>query len=385
MFPQDIKKTYQKVRSDTEKICHPLQKEDFVVQPVPYVSPPKWHWGHTSWFFETLCLQSTTKEAFHPLYSFLFNSYYESLGSKISQGSRGFLSRPTVNEILDYRHTIDKKMMHLLTNGTEIPSPIIKNTELGIHHEQQHQELLITDIKYILGHNPLYPEYSKEPLSITPPTGWISIPKGNYSVGHGEDSFCFDNERPQHTVYLVPFKIRSGLVTNNEFIEFINYGGYQNFSFWHADGWDWVQKNQILAPLYWQKKGQQWFTYSLEGLIPLEMDQPVTHVSYYEAHAFAQWKKCRLPTEFEWETACDHFDWGERWEWTQSAHLPYPGYQPPPGPLGEYNGKFMVNQMVARGASSITPQGHARKTYRNFFFPLLRWQYTGIRLASDNF
>ncbi|HEY9341084.1 MAG TPA: SUMF1/EgtB/PvdO family nonheme iron enzyme, partial [Hanamia sp.] len=283
-----------------------------------------------------------------------------------------------------YRRHVDEAMKHFLQ------SPISKEIEkilvLGFNHEQQHQELLMTDIKYILGNNPLFPPYvsslqKSENVLQPEENNFIKIEKGIYEIGYNGDGFCFDNELSRHPVYLVDYSISKKLVTNGEFLEFINAGGYSDFNYWHADGWDWVKNNHIVAPFYWHFMDGQWCHYTLEGLQLVDKDQPVNHVSYYEAAAFASWKGMRLPTEFEWEIAAQQLEWGRRWEWTESAYLPYPGFSKAPGAIGEYNGKFMVNQQVLRGASDVTSPGHSRITYRNFFQPNLRWQYTGIRLA----
>ncbi|HEY0769720.1 MAG TPA: SUMF1/EgtB/PvdO family nonheme iron enzyme, partial [Sphingobacteriaceae bacterium] len=257
--------------------------------------------------------------------------------------------------------------------------------EIGLHHEQQHQELLYTDIKFILGHNPLFPHY-KTDVRETPTNeydrSFVDISEGRYSIGHKKNTFAYDNEGGAHTVILKPFSIRKSLATNHEYLQFMQAGGYQTHDFWHSDGWAWVKENNIVAPLYWYFIEGTWYRYALSGLEKVNLEEPVTHVSFYEASAFASWLDMRLPTEFEWEAAADQFQWGLRWEHTNSAYLPYPGYTKPDGPVGEYNGKFMVNNMVLRGASAMTPENHSRKTYRNFFYPALRWQFNGIRLCK---
>ena len=377
---------YLFIRKYTEDICAPLKTEDYVVQPVVDVSPPKWHIGHATWFFETFILQSFMKEyvEFDPNYNFVFNSYYETVGARVIRTDRGNLSRPTVEDIYKYRKHVDEAMKQFLQK------PLSKEIEeimlLGFNHEQQHQELLMTDIKYILGNNPLFPPYKsslnqKEKIPQTAEPDFIKIEKGIYEIGHEGEGFCFDNELGRHPVYLGKFNISKNLVTNGEFLEFINEGGYTDFNYWHADGWEWVKTNHIVAPFYWHFMDNNWNHYTLEGLQPLVLNEPVNHVSYYEAAAYASWKEMRLPTEFEWEIAAKNFEWGTRWEWTESAYLPYPGFSKAPGAIGEYNGKFMVNQKVLRGASEVTSPGHSRISYRNFFYPHLRWQYTGIRLA----
>ncbi|MBL0745338.1 ergothioneine biosynthesis protein EgtB [Chryseolinea lacunae] len=373
------------VRKLTEEICAPLQTEDYVVQPTGDVSPPKWHLGHTTWFFETLILK-TYRECYaeyNPNFNFVFNSYYESLGTRVVRTQRGNLSRPTVDEIFRYRKHVDNAMVALLQQP--LADDLHYLITLGCHHEQQHQELLWTDIKFILGHNPLLPAYDENiHIEITappsPPSS-VAMMEGVYEIGYEGDAFCYDNELGRHKVYLPSYAIATSLITNEEYLAFIADGGYRNFVHWHAEGWDWVKTQGIEAPLYWYRQHDQWFHYTLRGFVPVDLQQPVTHVSYYEAAAFAVWSGKRLPTEFEWEAAAPNFAWGHRWEWTESAYLPYPGFVRAPGAVGEYNGKFMVNQKVLRGASAFTSPEHGRITYRNFFHPHLRWQLTGIRLA----
>lgn len=377
---------YQKVRALTETICTPLKTEDYVVQPIADVSPPKWHLGHTAWFFETFLLKPYLQnyQQFDPNYNFVFNSYYETVGTRVIRTDRGNLSRPAVEDIYRYRRHVDEHMGLLLENEELYQSN--KNIILlGLNHEQQHQELLLTDIKYILGHNPLFPAYSNENIALARPSltnNFVEMPEGVYEIGFTGDDFCFDNELKRHKVYLQSYKISTSLVSNVEYLEFINSGAYQNFKCWHLEGWEWVKQHQIKAPLYWYFIDNEWHYYTLQGLKPVNPDEPVCHISYYEAHAYATWAGKRLPTEFEWEAASSQFNWGQRWEWTESAYLPYPGFKKEEGAIGEYNGKFMVNQMVLRGASEITSPQHSRATYRNFFHPHLRWQYTGIRIAQ---
>ena len=385
-IPQHLSK-YQNIRKRSEDICLPLQIEDYVVQPVADVSPPKWHLGHTTWFFETFILKENSPgyQEYDPDFHFVFNSYYESLGARVIRTDRGNLSRPSVDEVYKYRKHVDQAMSEFLNNqqlSTEIETIFI----LGLQHEQQHQELLLTDIKYILGHNPLFPIYKKEeiPSSIlqNQENSFTSIPEGIYEIGYSGTGFCFDNECGKHKVYLAEFEIANDLVTNQEYLKFIESGAYQDFRFWHAEGWDWIKNNRIEYPLYWHKIDNKWFNYTFQGLQPVNLNEPVCHVNFYEAAAYALWANRRLPTEQEWEIGATYFSWNQRWEWTNSAYLPYPGFSKAEGALGEYNGKFMINQMVLRGSSEVTSPDHSRITYRNFFHPHLRWQYTGIRLAK---
>lgn len=380
----NLTERYQMVRNYSVEICAPLQREDYVVQPIVDVSPPKWHLAHCTWFWEEFILAKYVEgyKRFHPRYAFLFNSYYNAIGDRVLRLSRGNMSRPTVEEILEYRSYVDGHMNKLQKSTPQHVQDLI---ELGINHEQQHQELLFTDIKFILGHNPLFPPYRTDfqetMLNDTDHT-FRDITEGNYPIGYSGKGFSFDNEHGLHKVYLNPFSIRKSLVTNGEYQQFIKAGGYQNPQHWHSDGWTWVTENSIHAPLYWHQVEGEWMRYALSGFESIDPLEPVTHVSFYEAFAFAEWKKMRLPTEFEWETASAHFEWGKRWEHTNSAYLPYPGFAKADGALGEYNGKFMINQMVLRGASVVTPAGHSRSTYRNFFQPNQRWQFTGIRLCK---
>lgn len=377
---------FKTTRAASERICAPLQTEDYVVQPVVDVSPPKWHLGHTTWFFETflLAIYLPNYKLFNPNYGYVFNSYYESLGSRVVRTDRGNLSRPCVEDIYAYRHYVTSHMQQLLTNHfQEALLPVI---EIGIHHEKQHQELLLTDIKYILGNNPLQPVYGSltDEIFVDPTApAYCDMPAGIYEIGHNGSAFCYDNEQAKHRVFLETYTIANTLVTNAQWLAFIADGGYTNALLWHTEGWDWVQKNNIQAPLYWYVQDGVSMQYTLQGPAVVQFEAAVTHISYYEAFAFAQWSGMRLPTEFEWEAAQQRFNWGKRWEWTESAYLPYPNYKKPDGALGEYNGKFMVNQKVLRGCSIATPANHARHTYRNFFHPHLRWQFTGLRLAKS--
>ncbi|HLQ99683.1 MAG TPA: ergothioneine biosynthesis protein EgtB [Sphingobacterium sp.] len=377
---------FLETRRHTEEICKPLQIEDFVVQPAVFVSPPKWHLGHTSWFFEEFILKAYKPKyrVFHADYAYVFNSYYENVGKRVLRTNRGNLSRPSVERIYAYRRYVTKEISEFLDKG--LTAEIAEILEIGIHHEKQHQELLLTDIKYILGNNPLFPKYDdgfEENEVEVLAKEWLSVEAGVYEIGHeNRQSFCYDNELGTHKVYLHPFQISNKLVTNGEYLEFILAGGYEDFNLWHAEGLDWKELENINQPMYWHKIAGEWWQYTLQGLQKINVKAPLSHISYYEAFAYAQWRGVRLPTEFEWEVSQKYFSWGSRWEWTESAYLPYPGFQKAPGALGEYNGKFMVNQKVLRGSSVATPRRHARFTYRNFFHPPLRWQFTGLRLAK---
>ncbi|MEJ2492709.1 MAG: ergothioneine biosynthesis protein EgtB [Ignavibacteriaceae bacterium] len=409
-------KNYKQVRAFSEKLCEPLETEDYVIQTMPDVSPTKWHLAHTSWFFEAFILNKATEsyKSINPLYAYLFNSYYIQMGERWYRPNRGILSRPTVKEIFEYRKHVDNHMLHLIENCNEKTfaefAPVI---EIGLNHEQQHQELLLTDIKHVLSHNPLRPVYShktKENNSLIQKINWIEFEGGISEIGYTGNSFAYDNETPKHKEFLNPFKIANRLVTNEEYIEFIEDGGYEDAIHWLSDGWATVEQEKWKTPLYWEKKDGKWWNFTLNGFGEVRFDDPVCHVSLYEADAFASWKDARLPTEAEWEVAAadlpylgnfvesENFHpvslkngnqeeqnqmYVDDWEWTRSAYSPYPGYKPLPGALGEYNGKFMSSQMVLRGGSCATSQTHIRKTYRNFFPPHSRWQFMGIRLAKD--
>jgi ergothioneine biosynthesis protein EgtB len=410
---------YQNVRNFSEQICQPLAIEDYLIQSMSDVSPPKWHLAHTTWFFETFLLVPYLKgyEIFHPQFGYLFNSYYEAVGDRHPRPQRGLLSRPTVEEVYQYRHYVDRAIEELLKETSKnIESLII----LGLHHEQQHQELLLTDIKYNFAINPLRPAYRRDSswnVSTSPENSlskifqgeraekWFDRAGGLYEIGYEGQEFAFDNESPKHKIYLQDYSIASQLVTNGEYLEFIEAGGYSKAEYWLSEGWTTIQTEKWQAPLYWEKIDDRWWMMTLSGMRPVAENEPVCHVSLYEANAYASFREKRLPTEAEWEIvarelaiegnfveaekfhpteALDNSPqiFGDVWEWTQSAYLPYPGFQIDAGAVGEYNGKFMCNQMVLRGGSCVTSQSHIRSTYRNFFPPSARWQFTGIRLAS---
>lgn len=375
---------FNTTRSRTEQLCEPLHIEDYTPQSAEFASPPKWHLAHTSWFFEEMLLKPFCKnyKVFDESYGYLFNSYYNSLGQRIERQNRGLITRPDVESIYNYRAHVNQAMVQLLESSTS--EEIISLTILGINHEQQHQELLLTDLKYTFSFNPLYPKYSDENFisQINETSGWLSINEGLYNIGYDGNSFCFDNELGQHRVFLEPYEISKSLVTNGEYLEFINAGGYTDSKYWLDDGWSWINNNQITHPLYWIKKDNNWFHYTLSGLEAINPNTILSHISFYEASAYAFWKGMRLPTEFEWEIASKDLKWGHRWEWTNSAYLPYPKFKTAKGAVGEYNGKFMINLMVLRGASGVTAKNHSRATYRNFFAPETQWQFSGIRLAK---
>ena len=387
---QTLTEQYLRVRAHSEAICRGLETEDYVVQPIADVSPPKWHLGHTTWFWETFILVPNAQKyrVFHEDFSFVFNSYYETVGKRVLRTNRGNLSRPTVAGVYNYRAYVDEHMSRFLDTA-ELSPDLVALIDIGLNHEQQHQELLITDIKYILGHNPLLPAVDM-PLTehqLQLPAAPVRLDAGIYTIGFQDygaagKSFCFDNELEPHKVYLNDTVLAGNLVTNGEYQEFIETGGYQNFRHWLSDGWAWVNANGAQSPLYWHQIEGAWWHYTFNGLQPIDTAAPVCHVSQYEADAYARWRGQRLPTEFEWEVAASQLNWGQRWEWTNSAYLPYPGFTTAEGAVGEYNGKFMSGQMVLRGGSVATPEGHSRPTYRNFFQPDKQWQFTGIRLVN---
>lgn len=377
---------FREIRQQSENICRPLEIEDYVVQPVVDVSPPKWHLGHTTWFFETFILIpfATDYKVFDVQYNFVFNSYYETVGARVLRTDRGNLSRPSVADVYQYRAYVNEQMVEFLKSDS-FTDEITAILELGLNHEQQHQELLYYDIKYILGHNPLFPAYSNEIVFDQRPlkkNEFIPVSEGIYEIGFNGTGFCFDNELGRHKQYLEFFEIASNLVNNGEYLQFIEAGGYDDFKYWHSDGWAWIKEQNAKAPLYWHYIDNAWMNYTLYGLREIDLEATLCHVNFYEAAAFASWKGMRLPTEYEWEVASHLFAWGERWEWTESAYLPYPRFAKQSGAIGEYNGKFMVNQMVLRGASEVTSAGHSRASYRNFFHPKLQWQFSGIRLVK---
>ncbi len=384
---KELLKKFVDVRERTEAICRPLQKEDFVSQPIVDVSPPKWHLAHTSWFFETFILSDFPEyKAFQDSYSYLFNSYYNAVGERVLRHDRGKITRPGVDEIFEYRAYVDDQLKNLIETD-RLSFSQLQLLELGLQHEMQHQELLFYDIKYILGVNPIHPIYSKDCLidrfTDDAEGQYQEVEAGTYEIGFNADGFSFDNEHGKHRVFAEAFEISNRLVLNQEYLEFIKDGGYKDHRHWHSDAWDWLQKEDISAPLYWKKLDGKWHRFTLSGLAEIDPKEVLMHISYYEAAAFANWKGLRLPTEFEWEISEKRFNWGKCWEWTNSAYLPYPYYKAPAGAVGEYNGKFMVNQMVLRGGSKATYPGHTRNTYRNFFHPHLRWQFAGIRLAQS--
>ncbi|NOX42519.1 MAG: ergothioneine biosynthesis protein EgtB [Gammaproteobacteria bacterium] len=411
--------SYQQVRKQSEILCQKLEIEDYGIQTFEDVSPPKWHLAHVSWFFETFLLKPyvANYRIFHPEFAYLFNSYYETAGSFHPRPERGLLSRPTVKEVYQYRAYVDEHMNQLLTDWDhEQWRDIDSRTWVGIHHEQQHQELLLTDIKYNFAYNPLRPIYNplhptyetnKPSVRDLPGLRWIEFDEDLVEIGYKSDGFCYDNELPLNKVFLAPYKLASCLVTNGEFIEFIEARGYQTVRLWLSDAWKTLRTQNWRAPLYWEKSGGQWCYMTLSGMQEINEHAPVCHVSFYEADAYARWKGKRLPTEAEWEVAAKKIPitgnflesgylqpitvqandklaqmFGDVWEWTQSPYTPYSGYQPLKGTLGEYNGKFMSNQIVLRGGSCLTSKDHIRASYRNFFYPKDRWQCSGFRLAK---
>jgi ergothioneine biosynthesis protein EgtB len=405
---------YHTIRSTSVKISEPLAIEDFVIQSMADVSPTKWHLAHTTWFFETFVLQphSPGYKPLNETYAYLFNSYYVQAGARFIRDQRGLLSRPSVNEVMAYRAYVDEHMNQFLS--TDRSTQILDVVEIGLNHEQQHQELMVTDIKHVLFANPLYPAYDSNPIPTsdrTPDLKWIPFEAGITTIGHQTDGFSYDNESPVHRQFLEPYALGSRPVANREVLEFIQDGGYSNPLLWLSEGWTLCQSEHWRHPLYWMEERGEWIEFTLHGRVPLDINAPATHLSYFEADAIARWMGLRLPTEFEWEHAArtkesvgqhfsDAFSFvptfrnvddrdafvhlsGSAWEWTNSHYSPYPGYRPVDGALGEYNGKFMVNQFVLRGGSCATPSDHIRPTYRNFFPANARWQFSGLRLAKS--
>jgi ergothioneine biosynthesis protein EgtB len=406
---------YSSVRGFTEKLCEGLATEDFVVQSMADVSPTKWHLAHTSWFFETFVIRPHLPDyrEIDPTYAFLFNSYYVHAGERHCRAQRGYISRPTVAQVFEYRSHVDAAMRKLLEGADdELYQTLEPLVTIGLHHEQQHQELMVTDIKHVFSVNPLRPVFQERDNAAAEDPGslrWHRYDGGLVWQGHDGDGFAYDNESPRHQVFLQPFELANRLVTNGEYLRFIEDGGYKRPELWLSMGWSTVQENEWSEPFYWEMRDGEWWIFTLNGMRRLDPHEPVCHLSYFEADAFARWSNARLPSEGEWELAASDL-WiagnfaddaafhptaapagkgdllqmfGDVWEWTRSQYTPYPGYQAPPGALGEYNGKFMCNQFVLRGGSCATPRSHIRPTYRNFFPPDATWQFTGIRLARD--
>jgi ergothioneine biosynthesis protein EgtB len=413
----ELEQRYRLVRRFSGKLCETLETEDYVIQTMPETSPTKWHLAHTSWFFETFVLNQFFPgyHSMHPQFAFLFNSYYNAVGPFFSRPHRGLLSRPTVKEVFHYRADIDLLVTDLIQSADEaLLAKLEPILILGLNHEQQHQELMLTDIKSVFWQNPLRPAFRKRDAvetSPTPPAEWVQFTEGTQWVGHEGSQFSYDNEGPRHRVFVPSFELASRLVTNGDFISFIENGGYHRPELWLSLGWNAVNERRWSAPLYWEKRDENWFVMGPAGMVELIPEEPVCHVSLFEADAYARWSGARLPTEEEWETAASGLPlegnfveselfhvaplaaaaspgklaqmFGDVWEWTRSSYSPYHGYSAAPGALGEYNGKFMCNQYVLRGGSCATSQSHIRRTYRNFFPPDARWQFTGIRLAKD--
>jgi ergothioneine biosynthesis protein EgtB len=412
----ELRACFRGVRAETDRLTAPLSDEDQVVQSMPDASPAKWHRAHVTWFFETFVLAGFEPgyEVFHPQYTYLFNSYYDAVGDRHPRPHRGMLTRPPGADVTAYRAHVDDAMLDFVASAPaavwQRAAPLIV---LGLHHEQQHQELILMDILHLLAQNSLEPDYQAyraAPARRAPPLDWVDYAGGIREIGHAGDTFAFDNEAPRHEVLLQPYRLASRLVTNAEWLEFIADGGYRRPEFWLSDGWATATAQGWQAPLYWQQRDDGWNAMSLSGRQTLNRQAPVCHVSYYEADAYARWAGKRLPTEAEWETAAvalpldGNFSgsgllrprpapdrrgegpvqmFGDVWEWTQSAYGAYPGFRAAAGAVGEYNGKFMANQMVLRGGACVTPDGHIRATYRNFFYPHMRWLFGGVRLASD--
>ncbi len=416
----DLRNRFMDCRAHSESLCAPLSDADATVQSMEDASPAKWHLAHTSWFFETFILRDLAGYTlFNDDYPYLFNSYYEAEGRRHSRHARGLITRPSLDEISEYRHYVTQSIAE---NFDDLNEDALHLIELGINHEQQHQELLLTDILHLFSCNPLYPAYNSDKPAITKdaaPVAWVEGPSGISTIGHDGHGFAFDCEGPVHDILLEPYAIANRTITNGEWLKFIHDGGYTRPEYWLSDGWAWVQSEQITAPLYWVKRDDEWYEFLLQGLNPLDLNAPATHISLYEADAFASWaaqnlseySDARLPTEGEWEALvnqqCDSLNISQtmllsndrdtidgntdffgknpknrRWEWTGSAYRPYPKFRAAEGAVGEYNGKFMSGQFVLKGGSCVTPQGHLRNSYRNFFYPHQRWQFTGLRLAK---
>ncbi|MEJ2045653.1 MAG: ergothioneine biosynthesis protein EgtB [Reinekea sp.] len=410
--PTSLNTEYLRVRNNTEQLAEPYSEADQTVQSMTDASPVKWHLAHTTWFFETFLLKPNLADyqPFNEQFEYLFNSYYNSVGQQYPRANRGLITRPGKDEVLAYRSHVDKAMQALFQSAEyALIEPLVT---LGLAHEQQHQELLVTDVQHAMSFNPLHPQITEVPPAYGEPAtlGWYKLGEGIYDIGNNDDAFCFDNETPQHKHYIHAFSLADRLITNREYLQFMRDGGYENPLLWLSEGWAWKQLQQIDCPLYWQFHDRQWSQLSLAGCVPLDMNAPVRHVSFFEAAAFALWSGSRLPTEFEWEVASrlnhqvpdlvehrflqpipGHIDqqpfkqlFNTLWQWTGSQYLPYPGFKAPNGAVGEYNGKFMSNQFVLRGGSAVTPNGHIRASYRNFFPAHTRWQFTGIRIAKDD-
>jgi ergothioneine biosynthesis protein EgtB len=413
MTAPELTERYRKVRARTEALCAPLEVEDYCLQAMENASPPKWHLAHVTWFFETFILvpYAPHYRMLNEEYAHLFNSYYETAGTFFPRPQRGMLSRPTVDEVYRYRRHVDAAMLELLDNMPEPHAADIRQrVRLGLEHETQHQELLLMDTRYNFSVNPLHPAYHRielPPAAPVPAMGWQEYAAGIVEIGHAGDGFAYDNERPRHKTYVQDFRLATRLVTNAEYLAFVDDGGYARVELWLSDAWRTLKEQQWQAPLYWFREGRDWLHFDLTGAHELRLDEPVSHLSYYEADAYARWAGKRLPTEAEWEHAAstqavsgNFLDgglylprptqsdgltqlYGDLWEWTRSAYLPYPGFKPLPGTLGEYNGKFMSDQMVLRGGCCVTAQDHMRASYRNFFRAADRWMYSGLRLAED--
>ena len=415
---KQLAERYRRVRAFSETLCGPLVPEDYVVQTMEDVSPTKWHLAHTSWFFETFILREHMEgyRLFDEEYPYLFNSYYTQAGERHCRDQRGYLSRPTVSEVYDFRHHVDEHMSRLIEGADDaLFATLYPLIDIGLHHEQQHQELMVTDIKHVFSVNPLRPAYRERPAERAgdaPALAWIDFDEGLHEIGHQGDGFSYDNESPRHRSFVQAFRLANRLVTNGEYLEFMRDGGYDNPVLWLSEGFATAQEREWTEPFYWEQRDGEWWHYTLAGMRRVDPAEPITHLSYFEADAYARWADARLPTEQEWEVASAGVPiggnfadegrfhpapadpssaapnglmqmYGDVWEWTRSQYSPYPGYRPAPGALGEYNGKFMCNQFVLRGGSVATSRSHIRPTYRNFFHPASTWQFTGLRLARD--